>query len=62
MIDNDNSSAWPQSGLDKAYKVYEVIVEGGATRFMALFKKIQTAKNRARALVASLFSRLRSRK
>lgn len=44
MIDNDNSSAWPQSGLDKAYKVYEIIVEGGATRFMALFKNTDCEK------------------
>ena len=37
MIDNHNQ-AWPQSGLDKAYIVYEIIVEGGETRLMALFK------------------------
>lgn len=44
MIDNDNSSAWPQSGLDKAYKVYEVMVEGGSTRFMALYKNTNCEK------------------
>ncbi|MBE7037689.1 MAG: DUF3048 domain-containing protein [Ruminococcaceae bacterium] len=44
MIDNDNSSAWPQAGLDKAYKVYEVMVEGGSTRFMALFKNTDCEK------------------
>lgn len=44
MIDNDNSSAWPQSGLGKAYKVYEIVVEGGATRFMALFKNSDCEK------------------
>ena len=44
MIDNDNSSAWPQSGLDKACKVYEIVVEGGATRFMALFKNSDCEK------------------
>ncbi len=37
MIDNHNS-AWPQAGLNKAYMVYEIIVEGGETRLMALFK------------------------
>ena len=37
MIDNHNQ-AWPQSGLNKAYMVYEAIVEGGETRLMALFK------------------------
>ena len=37
MIDNHNG-AWPQAGLNKAYLVYEIIVEGGETRLMALFK------------------------
>lgn len=37
MIDN-HSGAWPQAGLNKAYIVYEIIVEGGETRLMALFK------------------------
>lgn len=37
MIDNNNY-AWPQAGLNQAYIVYEIIVEGGETRLMALFK------------------------
>lgn len=37
MIDN-HSGAWPQANLNKAYMVYEIIVEGGETRLMALFK------------------------
>lgn len=37
MIDNHND-AWPQAGLNKAYMVYEIVVEGGETRLMALFK------------------------
>ena len=37
MIDN-SELALPQGGLDKAYMVYEMIVEGGETRLMALFK------------------------
>ena len=37
MIDN-HSDAWPQAGLNKAYMVYEIVVEGGETRLMALFK------------------------
>lgn len=37
MIDNHNQ-AWPQAGLNEAYMVYEIIVEGGETRLMALFK------------------------
>lgn len=37
MYDN-HSNALPHSNLDKAYLVYELIVEGGFTRIMALFK------------------------
>ncbi|MFA6587526.1 MAG: DUF3048 domain-containing protein [Patescibacteria group bacterium] len=36
MIDN-HSSVRPQSGLSKAGVVYEVLAEGGITRFMAVF-------------------------
>lgn len=39
MIDN-HKGAWPQAGLNKAYGVYEIIVEGGETRLMALFKGV----------------------
>ncbi len=39
MIDN-HDDAWPQAGLQKAYMVYEIIVEGGETRLMALFKGV----------------------
>lgn len=37
MIDN-HKGAMPQAGLNDAYLVYEMIVEGGETRLMALFK------------------------
>ena len=37
MIDN-NVNAQPQAGLNDAYMVYEIIVEGGESRIMALFK------------------------
>lgn len=37
MIDN-HKGAWPHAGLNDAYCVYEIIVEGGETRLMALFK------------------------
>ena len=37
MIDN-NTNAWPQDSVNKAYIIYEIIVEGGETRLMALFK------------------------
>lgn len=37
MIDNVKE-AWPQASINDAYIVYEIIVEGGETRLMALFK------------------------
>ena len=37
MIDN-NRNAQPQASINKAYMVYEIIVEGNETRLMALFK------------------------
>ena len=37
MIDN-HKAALPQGGLKDAYMVYEIIVEGGESRLMALFK------------------------
>ncbi len=43
MIDN-HSDAWPQAGLQKAYMIYEIIVEGGETRLMALFKGTDVEK------------------
>lgn len=43
MIDN-HSDAWPQAGLQDAYMVYEMIVEGGETRLMALFKGAEVEK------------------
>lgn len=43
MIDN-HSDAWPQAGLQKAYMVYEIVVEGGETRLMALFKGVDVPK------------------
>lgn len=36
MIENE-SKARPQSGLDKADVVYEILTEGGITRFLALY-------------------------
>lgn len=44
MIDNDNKSSWPHAGLSDAYLMYEAMVEGGATRIMALFKNATTEK------------------
>ncbi len=43
MIDN-HDDAWPQAGLQQAYMVYEIIVEGGETRLMALFKGVDLEK------------------
>ncbi len=44
MIDNDNSDARPHAGLTDAYLVYEINVEGSATRYMALFNEAETKK------------------
>ena len=42
---NNNSAVWKyQSGLMDAYMVYEMLVEGGITREMALFKDADTEK------------------
>lgn len=43
MIDN-NVNAWPQAGINDAYMVYEIRVEGGETRLMALFKNVDLEK------------------
>lgn len=43
MIDN-HKSAWPQAGLNQAYLVYEIIVEGGETRLMPVFKGVDLEK------------------
>lgn len=43
MIDN-HKEAWPQAGLNQAYLVYEIIVEGGETRLMPVFKGVDLEK------------------
>ena len=40
MIDN-NKNAQPQASINSTYMVYEIIVEGGETRLMALFKGVE---------------------
>lgn len=37
MIDNDADYSGPHAGLENAYLIYEIYVEGGSTRMMALF-------------------------
>lgn len=44
MIDNDDQNARPQAGVEDAYLVYEMMVEGGASRMMAFFRDVNTAK------------------
>lgn len=44
MINNLNVARNYHSGLQDAYLVYEIIVEGGITRMMALFKDKDTAR------------------
>lgn len=41
---NNHHSAWPQSGLQDAYLVYEIVAEGGITRMLAIYKDATTAK------------------
>ncbi|NLM51141.1 MAG: DUF3048 domain-containing protein [Clostridiaceae bacterium] len=44
MIDNDDKNARPHSGLVDAHTIYEMYVEGSATRLFALFKDVETKK------------------
>ena len=44
MINNLNAARPYQSGLQDAYIVYEMIVEGGITRMMAVYKDADTAR------------------
>ena len=44
MVDNDDKNARPHAGLDEAYLIYEMVVEGGSTRFMALYRHDDVAK------------------
>lgn len=44
MIDNDEARSRPQMGLESAYLIYEIVVEGGATRFLALFNDASLTK------------------
>ena len=41
---NCHNGALPQAGLQNAYIVYEIMVEGGITRMMALFKDVDVDK------------------
>ena len=41
---NCHSAALPQSGLQDAYIVYEIMVEAGITRMMAVFKDVDINK------------------
>lgn len=43
MIDTEKP-AWPHAGLSDAYLLYEIIIEGGESRIMALFKGQDTEK------------------
>lgn len=43
MLDN-HKDALPHAGLSKAYMTYEMIVEGGESRLMALFKGVDLEK------------------
>ena len=44
MVDNDDDKARPHAGLNEAYLIYEMLIEGGSTRFMALYRGTETPK------------------
>lgn len=44
MVDNDDKNARPHAGLNEAYLIYEMVVEGRATRFMAFYRGDETEK------------------
>lgn len=44
MINNHSTARAHHAGLQDAYLIYEIIVEGGITRYLALFKDQETAK------------------
>ncbi len=44
MINNEVSARPYHSGLQDAYIIYEIIVEGGITRYLALFKDVDTER------------------
>lgn len=44
MINNIKEARVVQSGLPKAYMVYEILAEGGITRYLALFKDVSVDK------------------
>lgn len=44
VVVNNHPKARPQSGLDKADVVHEVLAEGGVTRFVAIFQSEQPEK------------------
>jgi hypothetical protein len=44
MINNHPSARVHHAGLQDAYEIYEMIVEGGMTRYLAVFKDQSTAK------------------
>lgn len=44
MINNVSTARPLQSGLQDAYIIYEIIVEGGITRYLALFQDVNTER------------------
>ena len=44
MINNHKTAQPLQTGLNDAYLVYEIVVEGGITRLLAVFKDAETSR------------------
>jgi len=41
VFENSTGDDWPQPGLENAYLVYEIIVEGGMTKLIAIYKGVE---------------------
>ncbi len=44
MVENSSTARPYHSGLQDAYIIYEIIVEGGISRYLALFRDVDTAR------------------
>ena len=50
---NNNHRAWPHASLQDSYLNYEIIVEGGITRIMALFKGVNSMPEKVGSIRSS---------
>ena len=50
---NNNHNAWPHAGLQDSYLNYEIIVEGGITRIMAVYSSIDKVPEKVGSIRSS---------